>query len=284
MDGVTVAGEVQSRVEMAVRDLCGGGVVPCLATILVGDDMASSTYVRNKHIACKKVGITTRDKRLPAGTQQDELCSIIDSLNADPAVHGILVQLPLPPHLDEFAATSRILPAKDVDGLHPYNVGMLAVRKAILAACTPSGIMELLDYYKVDPASKRAVIINRSNLIGKPLAHLLTARDATVTVCHSKTPDIASYTRSADIVVTAVGDRSRFELTPEMVRKGAVVIDAAIQRHGGKLVGDSDYDAIVAHASYATPVPGGVGPMTVAMLLKNTVTAASLMHHDVPRS
>ena len=159
---------------------------------------------------------------------------------------------------------------------------MLAVRRAILAPCTPSGIIELLDHYRIDPAGRRAVIINRSNLIGKPLAQLLLARNATVTICHSKTPDISSYTRAADIVVSAVGDRSRFELVPDMVREGAVVIDAAIQRHNGRLAGDADYDMMIERASHLTPVPGGVGPMTVAMLLRNTITAASLIRRDGP--
>lgn len=283
MDGIAVADEIKSRVGAAVGQLVDSGISPCLATVLIGDDPASATYVKNKHTACQKAKILTQDRRLESSITQKELNSVIDELNSDPAVHGILVQLPLPEQLDEFATTSRIYPTKDVDGLHPYNVGMLAISRAILAACTPSGIIELFDHYGIDLASKRAVIINRSNLIGKPLAYLLTARDATVTVCHSKTPDIARYTADADIVISAVGDRSKFVLAPDMIQEGAVVIDAAIQRHEGKLAGDTDYEAMIERASYLTPVPGGVGPMTVAMLLKNTVTAASLMQSNVAR-
>lgn len=283
MDGILVADEIKSRVAAAVDELLRGGISPCLATVLVGDDPASATYVKNKHTACKKANILTKDHRLESSVTQKELNSVIDELNSDPTVHGILVQLPLSEQLDEFATTSRIVPTKDVDGLHPYNVGMLAINRAILAACTPSGIMTLLEYYNIDPSSKRAVIINRSNLIGKPLAYLLTAHNATVTICHSKTPDIASYTTKADIVISGVGNRSKFTLTPDMISEGTVVIDAAIQRHNYKLVGDSDYDSMIERASYLTPVPGGVGPMTVAMLLKNTVTAASLVRNDVTR-
>ena len=283
MDGIEVAEALKSRVSLAVKELVKGGITPCLATVLVGDDMASSTYVNNKHKACAKAKILTKDHRLPSTVTQDELGYIIDTLNSDLTVHGILVQLPLPKHLDEFATTSRIIPVKDVDGLHPFNVGMLATNRAILAACTPLGIMELFEYYGIGLASKKVVIINRSNLIGKPLAYLLLAQHATVTICHSKTLDIANHTKNADIIISAVGDRSRFTLTPDMVRDNAVVIDAAIQRHNGKLVGDSDYDAMIERASFLTPVPGGVGPMTVAMLLKNTVTAASMVQHNVTK-
>lgn len=283
MDGIVVADQLKSNVAAAVAELRSGGINPCLATILIGDDPASATYVKNKHAACKKLEILTKDHRLESSITQKELNDILDGLNVDPTVNGILVQLPLPEQLDEFATTSRIMPTKDVDGLHPYNVGMLAINRAILAACTPSGIIEMLEYYNIEPASKRVVIINRSNLIGKPLAYMLTARNSTVTICHSKTPDIAAYTSKADIVVSAVGDRSKFTLEPNMIKEGAVVIDAAIQRYEGHLAGDSDYDAMIERASYLTPVPGGVGPMTVAMLLKNTVRATSLVRNDVAR-
>lgn len=277
MDGVAVAGAVKERVAAAVADLRGRGVSPCLATVLVGDDAASATYVRNKHRACEAAGILTRDHRLPASTTQAELDSVVDALNSEAAVHGILVQLPLPQQIDEFSSTSRILPPKDVDGLTPYSAGMLAVRRPVLAPCTPSGIIEMLDHYEIKVPGRRVAIINRSNLIGKPLSQMLLARDATVTVCHSRTREIARHTRDADIVVSAVGDRSRFELKPDMVAEGAVVIDAAIQRHEGRLAGDADYGSMSERASHLTPVPGGVGPMTVAMLLKNTVTAASMI-------
>jgi methylenetetrahydrofolate dehydrogenase (NADP+)/methenyltetrahydrofolate cyclohydrolase len=197
-------------------------------------------------------------------------------LNKDKSVHGILVQLPLPDQLNEFATTSRISPLKDVDGLTPYNVGLLAMKKAALVACTPSGIMEMFDYHNINLQGKNVVLINRSNLVGKPLYHLLLERDATVITCHSKTKNIDDLCRLADIIITAVGDRAKFTLTPDMIKEGAIVIDVAILRHEEKLVGDSDYDKIIQKASFATPVPGGVGPMTVAMLLKNTITAASL--------
>ena len=201
---------------------------------------------------------------------------LIDSLNNDDSIHGILVQLPLPTQLDEFQTTSRISPLKDVDGLTPHNMGLLSMKKGILKACTPSGIMEMFEYYNIDLEGKIVVMINRSNLIGKPLYHLLLEKNATVITCHSKTKNLSEICNKADIIVTGVGDRSKFVLTPDMIKDGAVVVDVAIARHDGKLVGDADFDEIIKKASFASPVPGGVGPMTVAMLLKNTVTAASL--------
>ena len=247
-----------------------------MATILVGDNPASATYVRNKHKACEEVGIATKDHKLDANITQPELTKIIDELNADSTVHGILVQLPLPNQLDEFATTSRISPLKDVDGLTPHNAGLLAMKKAALVACTPSGVMEMFDYHNINLEGKNIVLINRSNLVGKPLYHLLLEKNATVLTCHSKTKNLTELCQTADIIITAVGDRNKFTLTPEMIREGAVVIDVAISRFQDKLVGDSDYEKIIQKASFATPVPGGVGPMTVAMLLKNTITAASL--------
>lgn len=276
IDGRAIARQSMDRTREAVAELRRGGTVPCLATIVVGDDPASAAYVRNKHAACAEAGIETRDHRLAAGAPQSELEGVIDSLNADGAVHGILVQLPLPAHMDAFAATSRISPLKDVDGLTPHNAGLLAAGRAALVPCTPSGVMEILRHHGVGLAGKNVVVINRSMLVGKPLYHLLLAADATVVSCHSKTRDLAGLCRAADVIITAVGDRGRFVLAPEMVREGAVVIDVAISRHGGRLVGDADYEGVIGRASLATPVPGGVGPMTVAMLLKNTVTAASL--------
>ena len=252
------------------------GISPCLATVLIGDNPASATYVRNKHIACEEVGITTKDHKLDANITQSELTKIIDELNADKSVHGILVQLPLPNQLDEFATTSRISPLKDVDGLTPHNAGLLAMNKAALVACTPSGIMEMFDYHRIDLEGKNVVLINRSNLVGKPLYHLFLEKNATVLTCHSKTKNLSELCQNADIIITAVGDRNKFTLTPDMIKEGAIVIDVAISRFQEKLVGDSDYEKIIQKASFATPVPGGVGPMTVAMLLKNTITAASL--------
>ena len=277
IDGKEIAQSVKDRVKKAVDELKNQGIEPCLATVLVGDNPASATYVRNKHKACEEVGIKTKDHKLPSTLSQHELNELIDSLNRDNEVHGILVQLPLPEQLNEFETISRISPLKDVDGLTPHNAGLLAMKKAVLVACTPSGVMEMFDYHNIELEGKNVVMINRSNLIGKPLYHLLLEKNATVITCHSKTKNIKELCQSADIVITAVGDRTRFELTPDMIKDGAVVIDVAITRHNDKLAGDADYDKIIEKASYATPVPGGVGPMTVAMLLKNTVTAASLI-------
>lgn len=276
IDGILVANTVKERVRKAVQELKLEGITPCLATVLVGEDLASATYVKNKQKACADVGIVTKDHKLPKAFSQKEMNSLIDLLNKDDSVHGILIQLPLPEHIDEFSTLSRISPIKDVDGLTPYNIGLLSSGKAILKPCTPSGIMEMLDYYKIDLAGKHVVIINRSNLVGKPLYHLLLEKNATVTTCHSKTNELKEHCQKADILITAVGDRTKFTLHEEMIKKGAVVIDVGISRQNGKIMGDTDYDEIIKTASFATPVPGGVGPMTVAMLLKNSVTAASI--------
>jgi len=276
IDGIVIAQSVKDRVKKAVDELKTQGINPCLATILIGDNPASTTYVRNKHKACEEVGIITIDHKLDANISQVQLDEIIEKLNNDSLVHGILVQLPLSEQLDEFATTARISPLKDVDGLTPHNVGLLAMKKAALVACTPSGIMEMFDYHEIDLHGKNVVLINRSNLVGKPLYHLLLEKNATVVTCHSKTKNLTELCQAADIIITAVGDRAKFTLTPEMIKDGAVVIDVAISRFQEKLVGDSDFDDIIQKASFATPVPGGVGPMTVAMLLKNTITAASL--------
>jgi len=276
IDGIEVSKAVKERVKKAVEELKKQGIEPCLATILVGDNPASATYVRNKHKACEQVGILTKDLKPSATISQSEINETIDSLNKDDSIHGILVQLPLPQQLDKFETTSRISPIKDVDGLTPHNMGLLTMGKAILKTCTPSGIMEMFDYYNIDLSGKNVVLINRSNLIGKPLYHLLLEKNATVITCHSKTKNLKEISKSADIVITAVGDRTKFVLTADMIKDGAVVIDVAISTNEGKLVGDTDFEEIIKKASYASPVPGGVGPMTVAMLLKNTVTAASL--------
>ena len=277
IDGKIIAKSVKDRVKKAVDELKLQGVNPCLATVLVGDNPASTTYVRNKHKACEEVGILTKDHKLQSTFSQKEMNELIDSLNNDYSIHGILVQLPLPEQLDKFETISRISPIKDVDGLTPHNVGLLAMKKAALVACTPSGVIEMFDYHNIDLDGKTVVLINRSNLIGKPLYHLLLARNATVITCHSKTKNLKDICQTADVVITAVGDRTKFTLTPDMIKDGAVVIDVALTQHNGKLVGDADFDKIIEKASFASPVPGGVGPMTVAMLLKNTVTAASLI-------
>jgi len=276
LDGKEIAQSVKERVKKAVEELKTQNINPCLATVLVGDNPASASYVKTKHKACEEVGIITKDHKLASNITQTELNETIDNLNKDTSVHGILVQLPLPDQLNEFTTTSRIAPLKDVDGLTPYNVGLLSMKKAALVACTPSGIMEMFDYHNINLQGKNVVIINRSNLVGKPLYHLLLERNATVTTCHSKTKNLEELCHLADIIITAVGDRTKFTLTPDMIKEGAVVIDVGISRYEEKLVGDSNYDQIIQKASFATPVPGGVGPMTVAMLLKNTITAASL--------
>ena len=275
MGGVVVANQVKMEVAQKAEQMRKDGIVPCLATILAGDDPASGVYVRNKHAACKNAGIATKDYRLPSDTSQKDLEALVADLNRNDAVHGILVQLPLPPHLDEFAATSIISRSKDVDGLTPASAGLLASGRARLVACTPLGIMRMLQYYDIPLAGKHAVIINRSSLVGKPLYHLMLQDDATVTICHSKTKNLNRICRSADIIVTGVGN-GRFTLGADMVGEGAVVIDVAINRINGRLSGDAEYDAVLEKASYVTPVPGGVGPMTVAMLLHNTVVAAQL--------
>ncbi len=275
IDGIAVASHVKSNVRKAVDELKSQGVNPCLATILVGDDRASATYVNNKQKAAAEVGIATRDYRPPSSFKQEELVELVKLLNSDPSVHGILVQLPLPSHIDEFAVINTLNPMKDVDGLTPFNSGMLVNGKAFLKPCTPSGIIELLDFYSIDVAGMDAVIVNRSNLVGKPLAFLLLQRNATVTVCHSMTKSLTEKLRTADLIVTAVGNRQKFTLTGDMVKDGAVVIDVATTRHMDKLTGDADL-SVRQKASWVTPVPGGVGPMTIAMLLKNTVTAASI--------
>ena len=276
IDGIEVSNAVKEILSRAVTQLKSEDLVPCLATVLIGDDPASATYVKNKHNACEKIGIKTKDHKLSSQTTQDELNQIIDNLNQDNDVHGILVQLPLPKHLNEFTTVSRISPLKDVDGLTPQNAGLLAIGKSILKPCTPSGIMEMFYYYKIDLEGKNVVLINRSNLVGKPLYHLLLQNNATVTTCHSKTKNLKEICQTADIVITGVGDRTKFTLTSDMIKKDSIVIDVAISSQDGKLVGDADFDDVIQKASFVTPVPGGVGPMTVAMLLKNTVTAASL--------
>ena len=276
IDGIKVSNAIKEILKSAIEKLKSEGVVPCLATVLVGDDPASATYVKNKHNACEKIGIKTKDHKLSANATQKELDKIIDNLNNDNEVHGILVQLPLPNQLNEFTTISRISPIKDVDSLTPQNVGLLSMRKSILRPCTPSVIMEMFYYYKINLEGKNVVMINRSNLIGKPLYHLLLQNNATVITCHSKTKNLAIYCKEADIIITAVGNRNKFKLSSEMIKQDAIIIDVAISRHEGKLVGDADYNDVIQKASWVTPVPGGVGPMTIAMLLKNTITATSL--------
>jgi methylenetetrahydrofolate dehydrogenase (NADP+) / methenyltetrahydrofolate cyclohydrolase len=276
LDGKVVSADVKARVKKAVEQLKQDGVQPCLATILVGDDPASATYVGSKQNDAKEVGIATRDHRLAATFRQSELLELVQLLNRDPAIHGVLIQLPLPNHIDEFEIITALSPLKDVHGLTPYNAGMLQRGMGLLKPCTPSGIMEMLDYYKIDISGMDSVVVNRSNLVGKPILLLLLEKDATVTICHSKTRGLNEKLQSADLVLTAVGDRRRFTLTGDKIREGAIVIDVGISRVNNKLVGDAEFESIKQKASWITPVPGGVGLMTRAMLLKNTVTAASI--------
>ena len=275
MDGKALASKISEALKAEVAKLKASGVVPTLATILVGEDPPSKVYVASKHRAAERVGIASISHNLPESTTEDELLSLISSLNSDPKVSGILLQLPLPRHLHERRIIEHISPDKDVDGLTPTNTGKLVYGESDLVPCTPRGVMELLHHYRVTIPSSTVVIINRSTLVGKPLYHLLLAEDATVTMCHSKSSDLPSVSRRADILITAVGRRPGFVLTPEMVKDGAVVVDVAMNRVEGKLMGDADFDGISRKASLITPVPGGVGPMTVVMLMQNTVIAAS---------
>ena len=271
-----MSADVKARVKKAVDELKESGVQPCLATVLVGDDSASATYVSSKQNDAKEVGIVTRDHRLAATFKQNELLELVQLLNKDYKVHGILVQLPLPNHIDELEIITALSPLKDVDGLTPYNAGMLQSGMGLLKPCTPSGIMELLNYYNIEVAGMDAVVVNRSNLVGKPLSLLLLQKNATVTICHSKTRNLNEKLHNADLVVTAVGNRQRFTLMGDMIKEGAIVIDVGTARLNNKLVGDADFESVKQKASWVTPVPGGVGLMTRAMLLKNTVTAASI--------
>lgn len=277
MDGRLVANIIKEKVKHAVKKLNDNGIDVCLATILANEDPASTTYVRMKRNACKEVGIKTLDYE-PKGYNTEQLIKLINLLNEDPRVHGILVQLPLPSNLNEFIITACIKPSKDVDGLTPFNVGTTVYDTGMLKPCTPLGIMELLRYYNVDIKGKDVVIINRSMLVGKPLAMMMLNNNATVTICHSYTKDLKEKCRNADILVTAVGN-GKFRITKDMIKDGAVIIDVAINKINGKLTGDVEFDEVKDKAAYITPVPGGVGPMTVSMLLRNTVLAASLIHN-----
>jgi methylenetetrahydrofolate dehydrogenase (NADP+)/methenyltetrahydrofolate cyclohydrolase len=281
IDGKLVASKVRERVAAAVKHLKENSIEPCLATVLVGDDPASATYVKTKQKACTDIGIRTIDHHPPQDYDTQKLVELVTILNEDKKVHGILVQLPLPSKIAEFVVTGMISPSKDVDGLTPFNAGLLAYDKAILVPCTPAGIMELLKFYNISVEGKNAVVVNRSMLVGKPLSLLLLHQNATVSICHSKTHDIAEKCKSADILITAVGMRDKFVVDGSMVKEGAVVIDVATNRVDGKLVGDVDFDSVKEKASFITPVPGGVGPMTVAMLLRNTVLAATLIQ-EIP--
>lgn len=275
MDGKLVAGEVKKQVAVHVQQLEKHGTEPFLATVQVGDNPASASYLRAKHKAADEVGIRSGSHHLPADTSQDKLEALLGQLNTDPKVNGILLQLPLPPGFNEEKVIERIIPYKDVDGLHPINAGKLAAGHEELVPCTPKGVIKLLNHYKVPIAGSRAVIINRSNLVGRPLGNLLLNRDATVTICHSKTPNLSGITRTADILVSAVG-KEIFQVRADHVKPNSAVVDVGLTRVDGKLRGDVEFDKVNRVAGYVTPVPGGVGPMTVACLLENTVLAASI--------
>ena len=270
IDGKALAAQVKAQVAAEVEKLPRQ---PGLAVVLVGEDPASQVYVRGKETDCAQCGIRSFPCRLPAETTLGDLLALIEKLNGDPAVDGILVQLPLPEPLEADGVIAAIAPDKDVDCFHPYNVGRLNIGAPVFQPCTPAGVMEMLRAYGISPAGKRCVVLGRSNIVGKPMAALLTQADGTVTLCHSRTPDLAAITRQADILVSAVGRVNC--VTAGMIKDGVVVIDVAMNRNeAGKLCGDVDFAAVEPKASYITPVPGGVGPMTRAMLMKNILTAA----------
>ena len=272
ISGKETAAKIRERLRAQIDQLREKGYQPGLAVVIVGDDPASQVYVRNKEKACKEVGIAAQTFALPKETTQQELMALIDTLNARSDVHGILVQLPLPRHLDEHQVINAILPEKDVDAFHPVNVGKIMIGDFDYVPCTPAGVMALLEEAQIDVSGKRAVVIGRSNIVGKQQAMLLLHKNATVTICHSKTQHLEEITRQADIIVVAIG-KAHF-LRGDMVKDGVVVIDVGMNRlENGKLAGDVDFDTVAPKASYITPVPGGVGPMTITMLLQNTVTA-----------
>ena len=269
IDGKAVSLAVKTDVRDAIAK---AGITPCLAVILVGNDPASRVYVNNKKKACAFCGIRSLEYALPEETTQEELLSLIDKLNRDPAVNGILCQLPVPKQISEKEVIARINPKKDVDCFHNENVGRLWTGSYRILPCTPAGVMALLDHYHIDPAGKHCVIVGRSNIVGKPMAALMLARNATVTVCHSHTADLKQQCLQADILVAAVG-KAKF-ITADMVKDGAVVLDVGINRNDdGKLCGDVDFEKVKDKASWITPVPGGCGPMTIAVLMQNTLTA-----------
>jgi methylenetetrahydrofolate dehydrogenase (NADP+)/methenyltetrahydrofolate cyclohydrolase len=280
IDGKKIAEETRAGLKKEVDSLAKRGVTPGLATVLVGEDPASQVYVNMKEKACDKLGILSRGVRPPVDINQEDLIAEIEALNADPTIHGILVQLPLPKHLDTATVLQRVSPEKDVDGFHPVNLGRLLSAKTWEALprfvpCTPAGSIKLIDSTGVEIEGKRAVVVGRSLIVGKPVAMLLLARQATVTLCHSRTRDLGSFTREADILVAAVGVPRLIK--GDMIKPGAVVIDVGVNRLEEGLVGDVDFDAAKKVAGYLTPVPGGVGPMTITMLLANTVWSAKFI-------
>lgn len=272
LDGKAMSAVLREEIAQRVAALKEKGVTPGLAVILVGDDPASQIYVKNKGIGCQQTGMHSETVRMPEETTQEALEKEIERLNADPSIHGILVQLPLPKHLDEAAALAAIRPEKDVDGFHIENAGRLLNGLPGVVACTPKGALEMIRRTGVDLGGKEAVVVGRSNIVGKPMALLLLQENCTVTMCHSRTADLAAHTRRADVLIAAVG-KPKF-ITADMIKPGAIVIDVGINRVDGKVVGDVDYEAAKEVAGWITPVPGGVGRMTITMLLLNTLEAA----------
>ena len=274
MSGKEVSANTRAKISDEVKSFKKDmGITPGLAVIIVGNNEASKVYVRNKHKACEEVGMYSKVVEMPEETTEEELLSLIDSLNNDDAIHGILVQLPLPKHIDEQKVINSISPKKDVDAFHPENVGKIMIGKYDFLPCTPAGVMEILNYYNIEISGKKCVIVGRSNIVGKPQALLLLEKNGTVTICHSRTKDLKEETKQADILVVAIG-RPDF-VTADMVKEGAVVIDVGINRMpDGKLHGDVKFDEVAPKCHAITPVPGGVGPMTITMLLKNTLTSA----------
>lgn len=277
IDGKAVSKSVKDEVATQTAELKDKGIYPCLAVILVGDDPASRVYVNNKKKACEQVGFISKEYLLSAETSMEELLSLIGKLNADNSVNGILCQLPLPKHLDEKQVIDSINPEKDVDAFSPVNVGKIMIGDYDFLPCTPAGVMEMLKYYNIEVEGKNCVVIGRSNIVGKPMAMLLLHKNGTVTVCHSKTENLKEVCLNADILVAAVG-KAEF-VTADMVKEGAVVIDVGMNRKNGKLCGDVKFDEVFEKASFITPVPGGVGPMTIGMLMKNTLKAAKMQNN-----
>ena len=274
IDGLAVSNHVKENLRNEISGLATKGVIPCLATIIVGSDPPSLVYINNKQKAANSIGIRTLDYRLDGEISQKELITLIEKLNLDSTVHGILIQLPLPDHLDQYQIINKVDPKKDVDGLTYINSGLLLNNKTNLIPCTPLGIMELFRFYGIQLDGAHSLIINRSNLVGKPLASLLLRKNSTVTISHSHTKNLKHFSQNADIIITAVGNRDSFVLTPDMVKYGSTIIDVGTNRVNGKLCGDVDFEKVKEKAGFITRVPGGVGPITICMLLRNTVEAS----------
>lgn len=278
MDGILVSSVVKDNLKNEISLLKENGVYPCLATILVGNDPASITYINNKQKTANSIGIRTLDYRLDENTSQGDLSELVKKLNDDKNVHGILIQLPLKEHLDKFYILNLIDPCKDVDGLTYVNSGLLQNDRPKLVPCTPMGVMELLNFYNINLDGIIVSIINRSSLVGKPLSSLLLKKNSTVIICHSRTKNLVKLLKTSDMIITAIGNRNNFELNGDMVKENSIIIDIGTSRVNGKLLGDVDFDTVKEKADYITPVPGGVGPMTITMLLKNTVKAAKILN------